>query len=164
MINKAHLKRGIAAGLVRWRPLRSLLRLAVRLFAPQHRIGVTVIVLDEAQRVLLLKHVYHPTLPWGPPGGWLDRGEAPAKGAVRELWEETGLTADIGPLILLEHEEYPAHIGIAYLARLPHGQHNPPLRLSHEILTADWFTADTLPPVSNFTRRAIQHALEQINT
>lgn len=28
---------------------------------------------------------------WGLPGGWLEHGESPFEGAVREVWEETGL-------------------------------------------------------------------------
>jgi 8-oxo-dGTP diphosphatase len=160
---KAHFKRGMAAGLVRWRPLRTLLRLAVRLFAPQHRIGISVFLLDENQRVLLLKHVYHPELPWGPPGGWLDRGEAPHAGAARELWEETGLTAEIGPILLLEYQPHFSHVAIAYLAQLPPGRPIPPLHLSHEIMAAEWFTADNLPTLSNFTYRALHLALSTQN-
>ncbi len=118
MNSHTRLKRSMA-GLVRWRPSRWLLRLAVRLFAPQHRVGVSVIVINTDQQILLLKHVYHPTLPWGPPGGWLDKGEDPRTGAARELREETGITAEIGPLLLLEHQTPPDHIGIAYLAQLP---------------------------------------------
>lgn len=152
------LKRNMA-GLVRWRPSRWLLRLAVRLFAPQHRVGVSVIVINTDQQILLLKHVYHPTLPWGPPGGWLDKGEDPRTGAARELREETGITAEIGPLLLLEHQTPPDHIGIAYLAQLPSPSPTAPFQLSHEIITAEWFTAASLPPISSFTRRAIALAL-----
>lgn len=153
------LKRSMA-GLVRWRPSRWLLRLVVRLFAPQHRIGVSVILLNPDQQILLLKHVYHPTLPWGPPGGWLDKGEDPRTGAARELWEETGITAEIGPLLILEHQTPPDHIGIAYLAQLTTPSPTVPFQLSHEIITAEWFSAAALPPISSFTRRAITLALQ----
>ncbi len=62
----------------------------------------------------MLRHVFHPAWPWGLPGGWLKRNEAPEEGALRELKEETGLTAVIGPSILVSHGDHPVHTGIAY--------------------------------------------------
>ena len=65
----------------------------IRLVVPKQRIGAGLVALDEEDRVLLLRHVFHPYTPWGIPGGWLNRHEAPADGVLRELKEETGLTA-----------------------------------------------------------------------
>lgn len=151
------------AALLRWRPLRWLLRAAVRLFAPTHRVGVTVIVLDAHQRILLLNHVFHPTLPWGAPGGWLNRGEDPRAGAARELWEETGITAELGPLLYLRREKFPDHIGMAFLACLTEAPTADQLQLSREIISAHWFTADTLPRLSSFTHTSITAALAHKN-
>lgn len=36
---------------------------------------------------------------WTMPGGGMDFGETPAETAVRELHEETGLTATMGPIL-----------------------------------------------------------------
>ena len=51
--------------------------------------SVTVLVFDQADRVLLLRHAEGDR--WVAPGGSLEPGERPADGAVREMWEETGL-------------------------------------------------------------------------
>lgn len=144
------------ANLVRFPLLRQLMLLGIRLFVPRQRLGVTMVVLDEWNRVLLLRHVFHPEFPWGLPGGWLGRNEAPDQGVVRELWEETGLTAVLGPTLLVRREDHPPHIGIAYLGYVQPGS----ISLSGEIIEAAWFTADNLPPLYPFMADAIQIALK----
>lgn len=128
----------------------------IRLIVPRQRLGVTMVALDEQSRVLLLRHVFHPEYPWGLPGGWLGRNEAPAEGVMRELWEETGLTAVLGPTLLVRREDHPPHIGIAYLGYIQPGT----ITLSNEIIEAAWFDADDLPPLYPFMADAIQTALK----
>lgn len=113
----------------------------IYLFTPRQRVGVNMVVLDAQQRVLLLKHVFHPQAPWGLPGGWLHRNEDPKVGALRELEEETGLTAVVKKILVLEYDQRPAHIGIVYLARVEPGA----LTLNGEILEADWFELSDVP-------------------
>ncbi|MCB0035935.1 MAG: NUDIX hydrolase [Anaerolineales bacterium] len=152
--------------LLRWRPIRWCLQVAVRLFAPRHRIGITAVVINAHSEILLLHHVFHPTIPWGAPGGWLDAGEAPLHGALRELQEETGIIATDATLIYMRREKLPDHLGIAYLIHLSESDTAPPesLTLSHEINTAKWFTAAELPRLTSFTREAIKIALEMIHS
>ncbi len=52
-------------------------------------LGVRVMVLDEAGRVLLVRHSYTPG--WYLPGGGVDRGESAEAAAVRETREEAGV-------------------------------------------------------------------------
>ena len=64
---------------------------------PIPRIAARVLLIDQAQRVLLF-HGADPGDPadryWITPGGGLVAGESPAEGAARELFEETGLRID----------------------------------------------------------------------
>ncbi|TDE86370.1 NUDIX domain-containing protein [Deinococcus sp. S9] len=78
------------------------------LFAP----GATVLVTDEAGRLLLLKH--SGTGRWTLPGGALEPGESFEQCAARELFEETGLKAKhLEPLRL--------YAGAGYRFKYPHG-------------------------------------------
>lgn len=146
--------------MVRHPVLRHLMTLAIRAVVPKQRIGVAVVVPDAHGRVLMLRHVFHPDAPWGLPGGWLGRNEDPAAGALRELHEETGLTAVIERPVLVSFEPYPDHVGIAFLVRPPTGD----LQLSAEILEAAWFAVDDLPePLFPIYERAIAAAVDPDN-
>lgn len=105
----------------------------------------------------MLEHVFHPYAPWGLPGGWLDGGESPRAGALRELREETGLSAKLGPVIHITRQSYPDAINIAFLASDIQGA----LKLSEEIIDARWFHTDALPtPLFPFVKQSIQIASE----
>lgn len=143
----------VAAQWVKRPFLQRLMILAVHLIVPKQRIGVGLVVFDEEDRVLLLKHVFHPKTPWGLPGGWLGRDESPEQCALRELREETGLTAVIGPPIQTTYENNgPNHIGISYLGWVNGGN----LKLNNEILEAKWVEMDNLPKMFSFTHHAIE--------
>lgn len=50
---------------------------------------VSVLVFDEDDRVLLVRHVEGNN--WTTPGGMIEPYELPSDAAVREMWEETGI-------------------------------------------------------------------------
>ncbi len=144
------------ANWMRFRWLQRLMVWGVYLVVPRHQIGINMVALDDQGRVLLLKHVFHPTAPWGLPGGWLGRREDPKQCVLRELREETGLTAVPGPVLLTEYNDRPPHISIIFLAHVEPG----PVTLSSEILEVRWFSPDALPyPLMPVTYRVIDTAV-----
>lgn len=148
-------KEGIAR-LARRQPFSGFMAWGVRLAVPRQRIGVALVTFNAVGEVLLLRHVFHPTYPWGLPGGWLGRDEAPADGLRRELREELGRDSELGPPALISFENPPPHIVMAYLGRLRPGE----MRLNNEILEARWFLPDKLPrPSLPFTERAVAAGL-----
>lgn len=128
----------------------------VGLVVPRQRLGVALVTFNANEEILLLRHVFHVTNPWGLPGGWLGRNEAPADGLARELREELGLGVSVGPPVHTAQEGPPSHIVMAYLGWLRPGQ----IRLNAEIIEARWFSVDNLPqPLWPFTEKAISAGL-----
>lgn len=103
--------------------------------------GAVAVLSDDAGCVLLLRHVYRKGTPWGFPSGFVNAGEEAAEGAVREVKEETGLTATIsrvGPSVLVA----PRHLETVVYGR---ADSNAPLTLCHEIFEARWVDPASVP-------------------
>ena len=58
---------------------------------------VSVLVMDESLRVLLVRHVEGNM--WTTPGGMIEPLETPADAALRETWEETGLVVALTRIV-----------------------------------------------------------------
>lgn len=56
-------------------------------------VGVGALVIDNGRVLLGRRKGSHGAGTWALPGGWLEKGESFEDAAVRELEEETGLTA-----------------------------------------------------------------------
>ena len=61
--------------------------------------GVRVIVLDEQNRVLMVRQHHEGRDIWMVPGGGIEEGETSRDAGVREVMEETGLEVEMGKLI-----------------------------------------------------------------
>jgi ADP-ribose pyrophosphatase YjhB (NUDIX family) len=68
--------------------------------APIARAAARVLLLDDADRALLIAHLPGPDRTvWTAPGGGLDPGEAHEQAATRELREEVGIEVPLGPWV-----------------------------------------------------------------
>ena len=133
-------------------------RIVWRLFGPR-TIGVRGLVVDDHDRVLLVRHTYgRPT--WHLPGGGVKRRESLVQALQRELEEEVGVTVT-GPVRLLGtysnmSEGKSDHITVFVVDQWT----RPPTGADHdgdaEIDASASFTADELPDdTSPGTRRRV---------
>lgn len=61
--------------------------------------GVRVIILDEENRVLVVRQHHENKDIWMVPGGGIEEGEDTLQAGIREVMEETGLEIEMGPLL-----------------------------------------------------------------
>jgi len=147
-------KRSLASLLRRYPFTQHLLRIAARMIAVRFTVGVVGVVLDDAGRVLVVEHVFHPRSPWGLPGGWLESGENPSVGLAREIAEETGLEVEVLRPLLIDIARYSRrHLDIAYLCAA-RGDGSA-LALSRELLDYDWVAPDDVPRMVDFHQAAM---------
>lgn len=66
-----------------------------------HRIRAAALIVDDDDRLLLVKHVDPATgeVWWIPPGGKLEGRETIFDCVRREIWEETNLVAEVGKIV-----------------------------------------------------------------
>lgn len=124
-----------------------------RIIQPKFTIGVTGVVFNQNGQVLLVEHLFHPKIPWGLPGGWIDNNEDPAAAVQRELREELALNVTIKSLVHTEKTQY-NHIDIAFLCHA----NNEIGSLSYELLAYRWHDTNTLPRLHKFHYDAIVQA------
>lgn len=104
--------------------------------------GVRVIALDEAGRVLLVRHSYGSDK-WMPPGGGFKAREDPVEAARRELREETGCALADARLLAISAEDLHGSINTV---RIVVGRTGGELRVDgREIVEAAFFAPDALP-------------------
>jgi ADP-ribose pyrophosphatase YjhB (NUDIX family) len=127
--------------------------------------SVSVLPVDEAGRVLLVRHAGHDD-GWGTLGGAVEPGESPAVAAAREAREEISVDVEVVRLLDVlggpDYEvTYPngdrtAYVTAVYEARIISGCPAPG---DGELSELAWFPRDELPvlPLSRFTR-ALLHA------
>ncbi len=79
-------------------------------YQDSYRLSVHAVILDEKQRVLLLKSTYG-DFGWGLPGGAVDPGETVLDCLRRECLEEVGVDLEIGPLTgIYYHARFNSHV------------------------------------------------------
>ncbi len=119
-------------------------------------VGVRAIVLDDRERVLLVRHSYTPE--WYLPGGRVRRSEGIVDALHRELDEEVGVKAPTASLRLLgtyssAKECKRDHISVFVVQGAAHSSTNGSLEVSEQ----RWCSLEELPDgVSPGTRRRLQ--------
>ncbi|MBI2239899.1 MAG: NUDIX hydrolase [Magnetospirillum gryphiswaldense] len=67
---------------------------------PSHPLpAILAAVVRDGRLALVQRDKESPPRRWGLPGGLVELGESPAQAAQREMFEETGITVQAGPII-----------------------------------------------------------------
>jgi ADP-ribose pyrophosphatase YjhB (NUDIX family) len=93
-------------------------------------------------RLLLTRRAITPALgKWTFPGGYVDWGETVDAGALRETWEETGLTVELGELVGVYSYAGAPVVIVVYEATVTGGT----LTICHENDRLEWVTPAEVP-------------------
>ncbi|NTU53988.1 MAG: NUDIX hydrolase [Chlorobiaceae bacterium] len=102
---------------------------------------------NRNNELLLIRRAHEPAFnEWALPGGFLEEGELPEDGCLRELFEETSLEGTVEGLIGVYHREselYGSLVVVAYRVVAAHER----IAINHEVFEAGFYTPDRLPPV-----------------
>ncbi|HUP27692.1 MAG TPA: NUDIX domain-containing protein, partial [Chloroflexia bacterium] len=132
------------------------------LLSPKFTVGVVALVLDEEGRVLLLRHTYRRSRPWGLPGGGLKPGETLEECLKREMREEAGMEIEIDSFLSAAAHRDRRLVDMIFSCRPAAGQSLATFRANSEISEAGFYPPDALPEgVSSAQRTLIATALRQ---
>ena len=124
--------------------------------------GVTAVVFDEEDRVLLTYRVDDPR--WHLVSGILEPGEQPIPGVVREVREETGVDVEVerlsscwsgDPMVIPTNGDRCQFLDLSFRCRYVGGEPHP---ADDENSDVRWFALDDLPVLRDSVLRRIEHA------
>lgn len=115
--------------------------------------------------LLVVRRAHEPAYnEWALPGGFIEAGETPQEGCLRELLEETSLYGKIDRLIGAYHREskmYGSLLVVAYKVIVNEGT----LRINHELYEAGFYPHGKTPQIKiPLHRKIIEDAKNHDNT
>lgn len=128
----------------------------MRLLQNQFLIGVTGIIFNEKNEILLFKHVYR-SHAWSLPGGYLKSGEHPREALEREIKEESGLVVSVDKSLKTRTDRDTARLDMCYTGVLIGGNFTP----THEVSEYGFFTQKNFPLLRKNQLFLIDEALKQ---
>lgn len=146
----------IGASIVRYFPgFGRWMFVVYRRFAARFTIGAMVIITNDARQVLMVKHRFHPTYPWGLPGGVVEHNEEPQITVRREVKEELGLDVRITGLLQIDLSDvYRHHMQVLFRGELETPVDLTSLQLSIELEAVQWYAVAALPATMHPLQRA----------
>jgi len=142
-----------------WKALRlpkGLQLLVMRFFQDQFLVGVTGIIFNNQNEILLFKHTYR-SHSWSLPGGYLKSGEHPREALEREIKEESGLVVSMDESLKTRTDRDSSRLDMCYIGVLIGGDFKP----THEVSEYGFFTQDKFPLLRKNQVFLIDEALKQ---
>lgn len=126
----------------------------MRILQDNFLIGVTGIILNEKNEILVFKHTYR-EVQWSLPGGYLGAREHPLEGLEREIEEESGLIVSGDYQLKVRTDRETARLDICVVGTFIGGEFRP----SHEVTKFGFFSFETLPLIPKNQLFLINEAL-----
>ena len=142
-----------------WRTLslpKSVQLAVMRIFQDQFLIGVTGVIFDDKNEVLLFRHTYRSTQ-WSLPGGYIKAKEHPFEGLEREIQEESGLVVSVDSEHRIRADRESSRLDITLLGTYIGGDFKP----SSEVVEYGFFSIDNLPQISKNQLLLIHKAIKE---
>lgn len=140
-----------------WRKLglsKNLQLKIMRIMNDQFLVGVTGIIFNDKNEVLLFRHSYR-TVTWSLPGGYMKGKEHPKESLEREIMEESGFTVSIDWRMKVRTDRETSRLDIAYIGTFIGGTFKP----SAEVTEFEFFSLNNLPTIRNDQLFLIDKAL-----
>lgn len=126
----------------------------MRLFQDQFLIGVTGVIFNKNNEVLLFKHTYRQT-EWSLPGGYIKSKEHPFEGLEREIKEESGFVVSADEELKIRTDRESARLDVTVLGTHIGGDFTP----SEEVSEFGFFSLENLPLISKNQLVLISHVI-----
>lgn len=127
----------------------------MRIVQPQFLVGVTGIIFNKKNEVLLFKHTYRQT-EWSLPGGYLKSKEHPFEGLEREIQEESGFVVSAEEELKIRTDRETSRLDIIVVGKYIGGE----FKKSREVSEFGFFSLENLPPISNNQLLLIDNVLK----
>lgn len=127
----------------------------MRVFQDQFLIGVTGIIFNDKNQILLFKHSYRQHQ-WSLPGGYLKSKEHPKEGLEREIEEESGLIVSADNRMLIRTDRDSARLDICFTGVFIGGE----FKKSHEVTQAGFYAYEEMPLLRRDQILLINRALQ----
>lgn len=128
----------------------------MRFFQNQFLVGVTAIIFNEKNEVLLFRHTYRQHS-WSLPGGYMKSGEHPAEALEREIKEESGFVVSVDKSFKTRTDRTSSRLDLCYLGVFIGGE----FIKSEEVSEYGFFSKDKMPLLRSNQVFLIEEALLQ---
>ena len=128
----------------------------MNLVQDQFLVGVTGVIFNEKNEVLLFKHTYRKQS-WSLPGGYLKAGEHPAEALEREIKEESGLVVSADDMLKTRTDRDGSRLDMCFVGVFIGGEFKP----SQEVSEYGFFAQDQMPLLRSNQVFLINESLEQ---
>ncbi len=143
-----------------WRALHLPTNLQLRIMRvvnDEFLIGLTAIILNDKNEILIVKHSYRDD-GWSLPGGYLKAKEHPTEGLEREIKEETGFIISVDKPLKVRTDRTTGRLDMCYIGTFIGGE----FKKSEEIVEYGFFSFENLPLLLSGQIHFIKEALIQL--